>query len=322
LDKILLTPVALCQGENPVVQALRERGYDPVTHAGVAPPTAAELARYLEGAVGMIAGMEPVTAAGIEGAATLRAISRFGVGYDNIDDAAARRRGIDVTYIPAAMEDAVADITFGLMLAVARRIAEFDHGMKAGTWPRFLAADVTGRTLGIVGTGRIGMAVAERSRGFRMPLLGYDPVPNPRFTAEMGGTYVTLDALLGQADFVTLHLPLTPATDRLMSAAQFARMKPGAFLINAARGGLVDEEALHAALTSGEIAGFGTDVFRKEPPDPHPLWSLPNVVATPHVASYTGGTVAKMSERALANLLDVLGGRRPEHVVNPEVYSR
>jgi D-3-phosphoglycerate dehydrogenase len=320
--KIVLTPVALCQGENPVVEALRERGYETVQHPGVIPPTTEELRRYLEGAVGMIAGMEPVPAGVIEGAQELRVISRFGVGYDNIDVPAATRRGIVVTSIPDAMVDAVADLTLGLMLALARRIPEFDRGMKAGAWTRYPAVDVTRKCLGIVGTGRIGMAVAERARGFRMALLGYDPAPNPRFVEELGGDYVPLDELLARADFVTLHLPLTPATDRLMSAPQFERMRPSAFLINAARGGLVDEEALYAALTAGQIAGFGTDVYRKEPPDPHPLWSLPNVVATPHVASYTDGAIARMARAALGNLLTVLEGGRPEQVVNPEVYAQ
>lgn len=322
VKKIVLTPVALCQGENPVLEALREAGYTPVTHAGLKPPTPDELRRYLEGAVGMIAGMEPVTAAVIEGATALRAISRFGVGYDNVDLAAATRRGIPVTYIPDAMVDAVADLTLGLMLAVARRIPELDRGMKAGEWPRYPALDVCRKTLGIWGTGRIGLAVAERARGFRMTLLGHDPFPNPRFVEELGGDYAGRDELLERADFLTLHLPLSPATERILNAEALARMKPTAIVVNAARGGLVDEDALHHALTTGRLGGYATDVFRQEPPAPHPLWSLPNVVATPHVASYTDGAVTRMARAALANLLAVLNGERPEHVVNPEVYDR
>jgi D-3-phosphoglycerate dehydrogenase len=320
--KIAVTPVALCQGENPVLEALRERGYTPVVHAGLKPPTPEELRRYLEGAVGMIAGMEPVPAPVIEGAADLRVISRFGVGYDNVDVAAATRRGIVVTYIPDAMVDAVADLTMGLMLAAARRIPEFDRGMKAGEWPRYPAFDVCRKTLGIWGTGRIGLAVAERARGFRMTLLGHDPAPNPRFVEELGGDYVERDEMLSRADFVTLHLPLTPATERVVTADVLARMKATAFLVNAARGGLVDEDALHDALTGGRLGGYATDVFRKEPPEHHPLWLLPNVVATPHVASYTDGAVTRMARAALGNLLMVLDGERPQFVVNPEVYKR
>lgn len=319
--RIVITPVALCQGENPVLAALRECGYAPVVHPGTKPPTVEELRRYLDGAVGMIAGMEPVPAEVIESASCLKVISRFGVGYDNIDVAAATRRGVVVTYIPDAMVDAVADLTLGLMLAVARRIPEFDRAMKAGEWHRCPAFDVTGKTLGIWGTGRIGMAVAARARGFRMTLLGYDPAPNPRFVEELGGYYVELDELLSRADFLTLHLPLSPATDRTVGAAQLARMKPTAFLINAARGGLIDEEALYAALVGHRLAGYATDVYRREPPEPHPLWSLPNVVCTPHVASYTDGAITRMARDALANLLAVLEGERPTNVVNPEVYE-
>jgi D-3-phosphoglycerate dehydrogenase len=319
--KIVITPVALCQGENPVLEALRGRGYTPVTHPGLKPPAPEELAGYLEGAVGMIAGMEPVPAEVIEGASALRVISRFGVGYDNVDLAAATRRGVVVTYIPDAMVDAVADITLGLMLAVARRIPELDRGMKAGEWPRYPAFDVTRKTLGVWGTGRIGLAVAERARGFRMALLGHDAAPNPRFVEELGGDYVELEELLSRADFLTLHLPLSPATDRIVNASVLARMKPTAFLINAARGSLVDEDAVHAALTNGRLGGYATDVYRKEPPDPHPLWSLPNVVCTPHVASYTDGALSRMARDALANLFAVLDGQRPQNVVNPEVYE-
>lgn len=319
--KIAVTPVALCQGDNPVLEALREKGYTPVVHAGLKPPTVADLHRYLEGAVGMIAGMEPVTAEVIEGATELRAISRFGVGYDNVDVAAATRRGIPVTYIPDAMVDAVADLTLGLMLAAARRISEFDRGMKAGEWPRYPAFDVCRKTLGVWGTGRIGLAVAERARGFRMTLLGHDPAPNPRFVEELGGDYVDRDEMLARADFLTLHLPFTPATDRIVNAEVISRMKPTAFVVNAARGGLVDEDALHDALTNGRLAGYATDVFRKEPPEPHPLWSLESVVATPHIASYTDGAITRMARAALNNLLTVLEGGRPEFVVNPEVYE-
>jgi D-3-phosphoglycerate dehydrogenase len=321
VKKIAVTPVALCQGENPVLEALRAKGYTPVVHTGLKPPTLEELRRYLEGAVGMIAGMEPVPAEVIDQAEALRVISRFGVGYDNVDVVAATRRKIPVTYIPDAMVDAVADITMGLLLAVARRIPEFDRGMKAGEWPRYPAFDVCRKTLGIWGTGRIGLAVAERARGFRMTLLGHDPVPNSRLVEELGGDYVDQEELLTRADFVTLHLPLTPATERVINADVLARMKPTAFLINAARGGLVDEDALHDALTQGRLGGYATDVFRKEPPEPHPLWSLSNVVATPHVASYTDGAVTRMARAALNNLLLVLDGQRPEFVVNPEVFE-
>jgi D-3-phosphoglycerate dehydrogenase len=269
----------------------------------------------------MIAGMEPIEGALLEQCPNLRVISRFGVGYDNIDLAAATRQGIVVTYIPDAMVDAVADLTMGLLIALARRIPELDRSMKAGEWTRLLGVDVARRTLGIVGTGRIGMAVAGRALGFRMRLLGHDPVPNPAFVETLGGDYLPLEELLPQSDFVTLHLPLTPSTRHVMGPEQLARMKPTAYLINAARGALVDMEALHAALAEGRIRGAALDVYEQEPPGALSLLALPNVIALPHVASYTDGTVTKMAAAALRNLLAVLHGERPEHVVNPDAYD-
>jgi phosphoglycerate dehydrogenase-like enzyme len=318
-ERIVVTPVALCQSENFVVDTLRQQGYEVVVHGPMTPPSLRELRDYLRGAVGMVAGMEPVPAAVIEETDRLRVISRFGVGYDNVDVAAATRKGILVTYIPDAMGEAVAELTFGLMLAIARRIPELDAAMKQGKWHRVSGADVTRKTLGILGAGRIGIAVARRAVGFRMRLLGYDPAPNPLFVEELGGEYVSLEELLRQADFLTLHLPLMPETHGLIGPAQLAQMRPTAFLINCARGALVDEGAVYAALKDGRLAGFATDVFPKEPPDPHPLYALPNVIALPHIASYTPATIARMSQAALDNLLAGLKGGCPEHSVNPEV---
>jgi phosphoglycerate dehydrogenase-like enzyme len=319
IGRIVITPVALCQNENIVVNTLRQQGYEVVLHPSMSPPTEAELRAYLQGAIGMVAGMEPVPAAVIESADRLQVISRFGVGYDNIDVSTATRRSILVTYIPDAMGDAVADLTFGLLLALARRIPELDASMKAGAWQRVMGADVTRKSLGIIGAGRIGMAVARRAAGFRMRLLGYDPHANPAFVEELGGEYVSLEELLGQSDFLTLHLPLIPETRGLIGNEQLARVRRTAFLINCARGALVDENAVYAALTEGRLAGFATDVYPKEPPAPHPLYTLPNVIALPHIASYTPATAARMSQAALENLLIGLRGDLPEHAVNPEV---
>ena len=230
-------------------------------------------------------------------------ISRFGVGYDNVDVAAATRRGIPVTYIPDAMVDAVADLTLGSMLAVARRIPEFDRGMKAGEWPRYPAFDVCRKTLGIWGTGRIGLAVAERARGFRMTLLGHD-LCRALASSRSGRRLRRAGRMLARADFLTLHLPLTPATERVVNAEMLARMKPTAFVINAARGGLVDEDALHDALAGGRLGGFATDVFRRGAARSPPPLVAPNVVVTPHVASYTDGAVTSH------------GPRRPEQPVH------
>src|ERR1051326_678166 len=197
--KIAITAAALSQGENPVLEALRAEGYEPVVHRSSALASREELQRYLEGAVGMIAGSERIDEPILAAAPELRVVSRFGVGYDAIDLEAATRHGVVVTYIPDAMVDAVADLTLGLLLAAARRIPELDRSVKAGAWNRLLAVDVARRPLGIVGTGRIGMAVAERARGFRMRLLGFDARPNPAFVETLGGDYVPLEELLQAA---------------------------------------------------------------------------------------------------------------------------
>lgn len=320
-NRIVITASALLQGENPVLEALRAAGYEPVVHPPGGPASRDELRGYLQGAVGMIAGMDRIDDELLAEFPDLRVISRFGVGYDAIDVAAATRHGVTVTYIPDAMVESVADLTLGLMLAVARRIPELDRSVKAGEWNRQLAVDVARRTLGIVGTGRIGMAVAARARGFRMRLLGHDRIPNAGFVESLGGDYVELDELLQQSDFVTLHAPLTPETRHLIGARELALMKPTAFLINAARGGLVDSGALNAALDAGQLRGAAMDVYETEPPEVGPLLTRYNVVTTPHTASYTEGTVTKMARASLENLLAVLRGERPENVVNPEVYQ-
>jgi phosphoglycerate dehydrogenase-like enzyme len=326
MPTIALTPIALCREDNEVTHTLRERGYELKLHPKSTLPTREEQRALLSDAVGIIASSEPITREVMQEAPNLRFISRYGVGYDNIDCDAATDLGILVTYVPDAMTEAVADLTMALLLAVARRLPELDGLMKAGEWKRLMAADVTGRTLGLVGTGRIGIATARRARGFGMRLLGYDPYPNPLFLEELGGSYVSLDELLESSDFVSLHLPATVETHALIGGDQLLRMKRSAFLINCARGSVVDEQALVEALNEGEIAGAATDVFSVEPPLADSAGAAlarhPKVVATPHVASMTPLTVAKMGRVALANLLDALDGRRPQHVCNPEVYDR
>jgi phosphoglycerate dehydrogenase-like enzyme len=280
----------------------------------------------LRGAVGLICGSEPITREVLEENASLRAISRNGIGYDAIDVDAATDLGVIVTFVPDAMTETVADLTLGLLIAVARHLCQLDALMKQGEWPRMIGSDIGGRTLGLVGTGRIGMATARRAKAFRMRLVGYDPYPNPLFTEELGGDYVELDELLETADFISLHVPTSAATRGLIGARELARMKPTAFLINTARGALVDEAALLAALKEGRLAGAGLDVFSQEPPAPGSagaeLARLRNVVAVPHIASFTPATAARMGRAALANLLAVLDGERPANVVNPAVYER
>ena len=323
--KIAITTANMRDENNLVAQELKDLGFELAIHPDLIPPTADELRALLDGAVGVIAGSDVFSREILSEAKALRCLSRHGIGYDAIDLDAAADLGIVVTYVPDAMVDAVADLAMGLLLALARRIPEFDAAVKQGEWPRYMAHDLKGKTLGVVGTGRIGMATALRARGFGMRFAGYDPVTNPLFIEELGGNYHSLDELLEISDYVTLHVPSLPQTRGLMNAAAFQRMKEGAFLINTARGAIVDEAAALDALDSGRLAGIGTDVLSSEPPLPgsaaEKLARHPKVVITPHVASSTPVTTAKMGRISLENLLAVLNGERPAHVANPRVYE-
>ena len=256
----------------------------------------------------------PYTARVLEAAPSLRLISTLATGYDNIDLTAARARGIRVTNAPGILDETTADLVFALLLATARRVPEAERYLRAGRWRgwtpfQFLGVDIHGRTLGIVGLGRIGRAVARRAQGFRMRVVYCGPTQKPDAEAELGCEYVSFDSLLSECDFVSLHAPLTPATRRLIDERALSRMKPSAILINAARGPVVDEAALARALKEGRLAGAGLDVFEREP-EIHPeLLSAPNAVFLPHIGSATGETRRRMADRAAQNILAFLDGR-------------
>jgi len=257
----------------------------------------------------------------------LRLIALTAVGFDMVDIAAATARGILVTHTPDVLTDTVADLVFALMLAVARGVPSTERWLRAGNWKTLgatpMGVDVHHATLGIVGLGRIGQAVARRAAGFDMRIVYYDTIRRQALEAEHGYRYAELDALLSESDFVTLHTALTPETKGMIGAAALARMKPTAFLINAARGPIIDEAALIAALRAGTIAGAGLDVFEKEPLDPaSPLLAMDNVVALPHVGSATQATRDAMVELAADNILAVLGGQPPVTPVNREAAGR
>lgn len=324
-ERIAITAGTMQDENNEVAQTLLGLGYELAIHRRPTPPSRDELRVLLTGASGLIAGAEPITREVLEEASGLRVVSRNGVGYDAVDLEAAADLGVVVAYVPDAMVDAVADLALALLLSLARRIPELDRSMKDGRWERKIGSDVRNRTLGLVGTGRIGMATARRARAFGMRLVGSDPYPNPLFVEELGGEYVDLPELFETADYVSLHLPASAESRGLVGADLLGRMKPGAFLINTARGTLVDEEALLAALDSGRPAGAGLDVFAQEPtPEGSAgdrLRRHPAVIALPHVAAFTPVTAARMGLAAMDNLLTVLRGERPAHVANPAVYQ-
>lgn len=248
-----------------------------------------------------------------------RVVARFGVGLDNIPVATATRLGIPVTYVPDYCVPEVADHTLALILALLRDVAAFDRALKAGSYDPncFIPRRLSGLTLGVVGYGRIGRAVAARAVGFGMTVIAAT-----RTGAMAGVRVVSLDELLAASDVVSLHLPLSAETRRLLDAERLSRMKATAYLVNASRGPLVDPAALLAALDAGRLAGAALDVFDQEPPPADdPLVSHPRVIATPHVAFRSAEAVVELRRRAAGQIADVLSGRRPEHVVNPEVFD-
>jgi len=257
----------------------------------------------------------------------LRAVANVGVGYDNIDVAACTRRGIPVTNTPDVLTETTADLAFALLMAAPRRLVECDRYVREGQWQSskwelLWGSDIYGKTLGVYGLGRIGKAVVRRARGFSMRVIYFDVVrPTPDLEEELGVQFVDRETLLREADFLTLHVPLTPETHHLIGARELSMLKPTAFLINAARGKCVDEAALVEALQSKRLAGAGLDVFEHEP-HVHPgLLSLPNVVLAPHVGSATAQTRLAMAMLAVENLVAGLEGRRPPNLVNPEIYA-
>jgi lactate dehydrogenase-like 2-hydroxyacid dehydrogenase len=268
-----------------------------------------------------------IDAALIDAAPGLKVISQCAVGYDNIDVGAASARGIPVGNTPGVLTDATADFAFTLLMSAARRIGEAIDYVRDGRWTTWgltllLGQDVYGATLGLVGFGRIGHAVARRTRGFEMRLLYYDVARQPEAEAELGAEYSPLDDLLRESDYVSLHVNLTPETKGLMNSRAFALMKPTAILINTSRGPVVDPDALYHALKEGQIAYAALDVTEPEPlPADHKLLELPNLIVAPHIASATVSSRNLMASRAAQNLLAGLRGEPLPYCVNKEVYG-
>jgi glyoxylate reductase len=290
-----------------------------------APPTKQQLIEKIAGCEGMVSLLSDKIDADVLAAATeLKIIAQYAVGYDNIDVAEASRRNIYVTNTPEVLTEASADFAFAQLMAVARRVVESDKYVRNGQWQvawhpsMMLGYDIYGATIGIVGAGRIGQAVARRARGFSMKVLYYSSSPKPEFESETGARRVELDELLREADFVSLHVPLNDGTRGLINADRLALMKKTAFLINNSRGPVVDENALYEALKSGKIAGAALDVFASEPtPADNQLLTLDNVVVAPHISSASHATRARMAVMVAENLIAFFTGKRPANLINP-----
>ncbi len=294
---------------------------------GELPPPREVLLQEMADAEGLLCLLtDTIDAALMDAAPRLKVISNFAVGYDNIDVAAATRRGLPVGNTPGVLTETTADCAFALLMAAARRIVEGVDFVRAGRWQTWgpmllMGQDVYGATLGLVGLGRIGQAVARRARGFDMRILYHDTAERAE-AQTLGAAWRPLDDVLAEADFLSLHVPLTTETYHLIGARELQRMKPTAALINTARGGIVDPAALYQALKAGDIACAALDVTEPEPiPPDHPLLTLPNCLIVPHIASSSHATRSKMAAMAAANLLAGLRGERLPHPVNPAVYE-
>ena len=306
------------------LDAFRQAGFD-IKFGKSAPSTpVGDVIEYLQGCAAVVAGGEPYPEAVFAACPDLRLVVRFGVGYDAVDVEAATRHGVVTATTPGTNDWAVADHAMGLIVDLAHGISRHDRLVRSGGWGARRGIDVYQKTLGIVGLGRIGKGVARRARGFDMRVLAYEPYPALEFVKANGVELVELDHLLAQSDFVTLHLPAMPSTHRIVNAERLALMKPSAFLVNTARGKLLDEDAVYEAVASGKIAGAGIDAWTVEPLDTVARWAaLDNVILTPHSAPSTVGVWAatwKMMQESIVGFLKE--GKPPVGILNPEVWEK
>ena len=300
---------------------LRSAGLDLRFGSGRRSTSAEEVIESLRGCAAVIAGQEWYTAEVLDACPELKLIVRYGVGFDAVDVAAASERGVLVATIPGTNDWGVADHAIGLMVDLAHGISRHDRSMRKGDWKPVRGVDVWQATLGIVGLGRIGRGVALRGLGFSMRVISYEPYPDMAFVEEHGVELLELDEVFAQADFVTLHLPSMPETEKIVDASKLALMKPTAFLVNTARGNLVDEDALYDAVQSGQIAGAGIDAWTTEPMVDRRWSDLDNVVLTPHSGPNTEGVRTASGAMAVGIVLKVLRDEQPEQLLDPEAWA-
>lgn len=307
MKKVLVTPGVFGKFSSRPEEILVEAGLE-VTKFAKPGMTEDELIEKLQGYDAVILGLEPMTEKVMDACKDLKVVARFGVGVDNVDLEAAKRHGIKVYNTPAANASAVADYTFGMILDLARCITTANNDVKAGVIKKYTGYPVYGATIGIIGLGAIGKHIAKRAKGFNMNIMAYDIYWDEAFNAEYGIRKASLEEIYKEADFITLHCGLNDQTRNMISMEQMKMMKNTAFVINNARGGLINEEDLYTALKEGVIAGAGLDAFCKEPPIGNPLLELPNVIAAPHIAGSSIDSVNTMgtmsAERAVAGLAE------------------
>ena len=314
--KILVTPTSLQPGKGGnALERLKKFSGDLLFNELGRPLTEDELIPLLEDCDGYIAGLDQVTAKVIDACDHLKVISRYGAGVDRVDIDAAKRRGICVTNTPGANAEAVGELTFALLLSVARNIPSLNASTREGGWVRSTGVELCGKTMGVVGLGAIGKVTARCAAGFGMKVIAYDPYINEDYCREKGIGAVSFEEVIQRADVITLHLPLTEKTHHIIDGDAFSKMKQGVILINASRGGLIDEDAAYRALKEGRLKGLGLDAFETEPPKDSPLFEFDSVVVTPHTGAHTREATENMANMAVDNLIDVLEGRGSSHAL-------
>ena len=314
--RLLVTPTSYGKNDSRLKSELEALVGEVIYNPTGKPLLSAEVGQLLPGIDGYIAGLDAIDANALQQADRLRVISRYGVGVDNVDMATAREKGIIVTNTPGANSVSVAELALGLILALARQIPEAVEAVRLGRWPRYAGVTLEGKTIGILGLGTIGKQLARRLSGFDCTILAYDPYADKAFAQRHQVELASMDDVIANADFISLHLPLLPETRNMVNFAFLNKMKEGAFLVNTSRGEVVDEKALFEALQSGHLRGAGLDAFRVEPPDPsNPLLKLPQVIATPHLGAQTDGATSNMGWFAMRDCLAVLSGETPTYRV-------
>ena len=319
MARVLIAPAPLQGVEGEYRDLLLAAGHEVVQQTAGRQLREDEVITWLKGFDAVLAGSEPYTRKAIEANPNLRVIARVGVGYDAVDVHAATEHGRAVTITPGTNHGSVAEHTFALMLALAKRVVPQHNAVARGEWPRGINVPLRGSVLGLAGLGRTGKAVALRAIAFEMTVIAYEPFPDREFCQRHGIELVQFDDLMARADWLSLHLPATEQSRHIINANSLALMKPGAFIINTSRGAVLDETALADALASGRLGGAGLDVFEQEPPAKLSFFDRPNVVFTPHVAGVDSRSLADMAASAASSAVEILAGHWPTdgRVVNP-----
>ncbi len=318
--KILVSSPAFCQpGLKKTVEDLGSVVDEVVLNPYGRTLTKEEIFSLWDNVDGIIAGVEPYTADVLEKAPeSLQVITRYGAGYNSIDIEAAAKKNIKVSNTPGVNAPAVADLALGLMLAIARKIPQYDAKTRQGNWTRYVGMGLSNNTIGIIGLGAIGKQVALRAKGFSMDIIAYDPYFDKDFANQLGIKESSLDEIFRKADFITLHVPVLPETENMVNKENLGKMKPTSYIINTARGELVDEQALYKCLSDQAIGGAALDVFKTEPLYESDLFSLDNIVVTPHLAGHTKESEYLMAKCSIDNTLDILKGNYCKDIVNKQ----